>query len=428
MLFGRLVVSPVAVGTVVGMESRIRGTLPQGRPWSHEARLLLLHMLGALVALGLIGDCVCFEGPTAWVPHKGGSHIHLLHRLLGGGNGRPTACRQMRLGAAGTRKSVPINLFTRTLPLKVRLEHRELASQYSAYANSSKFQSRDTFSGKGESPTTDEVYHLLFSYDPAELSGTDGEPFRYLEGQSVSFLKLRETRNALLDREGPPAKPRLYSVASSPALPDQGLQHSFALCVRHHRYWGPDGKRDPSRDGLCSSLLCTAPIGTEFEVGGPIGSALLLPEDTSVPVIFACTGTGAAPLRSFLRRIVAEPRHGPLIAYIGAGRSSIAPYAREWQALQKLVPPERLQLQFAYSREMTTTQGGKMYVQHLIEKDGDKVLGFLQDGAVMYACGRKDMLPSIKAALQATATRNNLQFDSLFKTLIASRRWRTEVY
>lgn len=67
-------------------------------------------------------------------------------------------------------------------------------------------------------------------------------------------------------------------------------------------------------------------------------------------------------------------------------------------------------------------------LQHLIEKDGDKLLGFLQDDAVMYACGRKDMVPPIKAALQAAAMRSNLQFDSLFKKLIASRRWRTEVY
>ena len=39
-------------------------------------------------------------------------------------------------------------------------------------------------------------------------------------------------------------------------------------CIKHHRYWGPDGLRDPARDGLCSSLLCTAPIGTEFEIAG----------------------------------------------------------------------------------------------------------------------------------------------------------------
>lgn len=63
-----------------------------------------------------------------------------------------------------------------------------------------------------------------------------------------------------------------------------------------------------------------------------------------------------------------------------------------------------------------------------MERDGDKLLRLLHDGALMYICGRKDMLPPIKAALQAAAVRSNLDFTSFFKTLIASKRWRVEVY
>lgn len=66
--------------------------------------------------------------------------------------------------------------------------------------------------------------------------------------------------------------------------------------------------------------------------------------------------------------------------------------------------------------------------QHLIEREGDKVLELLQSGAVMYACGRKDMVAPVKAALKTAAMQNNLEFDSFFKTLVASKRWRAEVY
>lgn len=65
------------------MEPRILGTSPQARPASCEARLLLLWMLGALVVLGLITECMCFKGPTPSVPLMERSHIEVLHRPLG---------------------------------------------------------------------------------------------------------------------------------------------------------------------------------------------------------------------------------------------------------------------------------------------------------------------------------------------------------
>lgn len=52
-----------------------------------------------------------------------------------------------------------------------------------------------------------------------------------------------------------------------------------------------------------------------------------------------------------------------MIAYVGAARASTAPYAREWDHLQKRLGPERLQVHFAFSREMSSPQGGKLYVQ-----------------------------------------------------------------
>lgn len=69
-----------------------------------------------------------------------------------------------------------------------------------------------------------------------------------------------------------------------------------------------------------------------------------------------------------------------------------------------------------------------LLLQHLMEADGDELLRLFEEGALMYVCGRKDMLPPIKAALQAAAQKNNVDFSTLFKSLIASKRWRAEVY
>lgn len=244
--------------------------------------------------------------------------------------------------------------FSRTSPLKVRLEHRELACRYSAYAfleNSRTSAADAAAAGQDDTKGPGQAHHLVFSYDPSALSACGKAPFSYLEGQSVAFVNLVDTRKGFSEQKQGTPKPRLYSLASSPAAPEVGLHHSFSLvgfirgaagwinpvslpprlslssffcrrcfagppplnatciflsrkelfciffktrffilalfvpaifaaccccillaaspqCVKHHLYWGPEGHRDPSKDGLCSALLCTVPIGTSFEIGG----------------------------------------------------------------------------------------------------------------------------------------------------------------
>lgn len=69
-----------------------------------------------------------------------------------------------------------------------------------------------------------------------------------------------------------------------------------------------------------------------------------------------------------------------------------------------------------------------LLLQDLLALEGSKVLSLLQRGGVFYACGRKDMLDPIKASLKAAAVQNGVDFDSFFKALVASKRWRAEVY
>lgn len=159
-------------------------------------------------------------------PDMKDSRSHLQLQEQGGGHG-------LRCPGAAHR-------FSRSAPLKVRLEHREPAATYTAYGEvggplGSSVECTGASGASGsEGEPGDEVHHLVFSYDPSALSGKTQEPFRYLEGQSVSFVNLKDQREGQIQSGAPPPKPRLYSVASSPLCPDKGLQHSFSLVRRKH--------------------------------------------------------------------------------------------------------------------------------------------------------------------------------------------------
>lgn len=127
-----------------------------------------------------------------------------------------------------------IRSFTRDAPLRVRLEHRELASHFSAYEAPREGLLRETPRGPWGAPGAPgvpggDVYHLVFSYDPSAVSARGKGSFRYLEGQSVSFVSIIDNRQQQQQKQQQPVKPRLYSIASSPAAPELGLKHFFSL-------------------------------------------------------------------------------------------------------------------------------------------------------------------------------------------------------
>ena len=56
----------------------------------------------------------------------------------------------------------------------------------------------------------------------------------------------------------------------------------------------------------------------------------------------------------------------------------------------------KFEAKYAISREMANEEGGKMYVQDLIKKDGDMLFDMVDnEGAVVYFCGLKGMMPGV---------------------------------
>ena len=130
------------------------------------------------------------------------------------------------------------------------------------------------------------VNHITF-----DLSG--GNPqLHYVEGQSIGIIPDGE------DANGKPHKLRLYSIAST-RHGDNMAGDTVSLCVRQLQY-EKDGE---TINGVCSTFLCDIEPGAKVKITGPVGKEMLLPDDEEANVIMLATGTGIAPMRTYLRRM-----------------------------------------------------------------------------------------------------------------------------
>ena len=201
---------------------------------------------------------------------------------------------------------------------------------------------------------------------------------------------------------------RLYSIAST-RYGDYFDGKTASLCVRRATYWDPElGREDPAKKGICSNFLCDATPGTEVTLTGPTGKILLLPEEDPNAVHIMCaTGTGIAPFRTYLRRMFIEDvpnfRFGGLAwLFMGVANSDAKLYDDEFKLISERFP-DQFRLDYAISREQTNKNGGKMYIQDKIEEYAEEVFDLLKNGAHIYFCGLKGMLPGILDMLERVA-------------------------
>lgn len=220
----------------------------------------------------------------------------------------------------------------------------------------------------------DDVRHLVF-----DLGGLD---YSYLEGQSLGVLVPG------VEGGGRPHKLRLYSIASS-RHGDDGRGRSASLCVK--RVIFEDPITHAPHLGLASNYLCDLRPGAEVLVTGPSGRQFLLPDDPDANVVMIATGTGIAPFRAFLRRIYRElPAWRGQVRLIFGVRTEAECLYRDELASYGDRPGYRFIT--AFSREQTTSDGRRMYVQHRIAEHLDDLGPLLDLGATfLYICGLKGM-------------------------------------
>eukprot|EP00210_Caulerpa_lentillifera_P004974 g4748.t1 len=252
----------------------------------------------------------------------------------------------------------------------------------------------------------------------------------YVEGQSYGVIPPGSKINS--KGKTVPLGTRLYSIASS-RYGDSFNGHTTSLCVRRATYWDPETKKqDPEKKGICSNFLCDAQPGQEVMMTGPTGKVLLMPEDPNSTMIMVATGTGIAPYRSFWRRMFFEniPNYkftGLAWLFMGVANSDAKLFDDEIVKIGENYP-DQFRCDYALSREQTNKSGGKMYIQDKLEEYGDEIFDLLADGAHIYFCGLKGMMPGINETLEKVATSKGIDYNEWIKGLKKRNTWHVEVY
>uniref|UniRef100_A0A7C9DUD6 Ferredoxin--NADP reductase, chloroplastic n=1 Tax=Opuntia streptacantha TaxID=393608 RepID=A0A7C9DUD6_OPUST len=251
----------------------------------------------------------------------------------------------------------------------------------------------------------------------------------YWEGQSYGVIPPGENPK----KPGSPHNVRLYSIAST-RYGDYFDGKTATLCVRRAVYYDPEtGKEDPEKMGVCSNFLCNAKPGDKVQITGPSGKVMLLPEDDpSATHIMIATGTGVAPFRGYLRRMFMEDVptfkfNGLAWLFLGVANSDSLLYDEEFSKyLQDY--PANFRYDRALSREQKNKKGGKMYVQDKIEEYSDEIFKLLDQGAHIYFCGLKGMMPGIQDTLKRVAEERGENWDEKLAQLKKKKQWHVEVY
>ena len=267
---------------------------------------------------------------------------------------------------------------------------------------------------------TGETCHIVINHD--------GD-MPYWEGQSWGVIPPGKKEGT--DKNN---SVRLYSIASS-RYGDDMTGKTGSLCVRRATYWCPELKADdPVKKGICSNFLCDTQPGAEVMMTGPAGKVMLMPEeDPTTDYIMVATGTGIAPYRGFIRRLFAEDTpaasayKGEAWLFLGVANSDALLYDDEFQ-LAKKNNPDNFRIDYALSREEMNTKGGKMYIQDKVEEYADEVFTKLENGAHIYFCGLKGMMPGIQDMLKGVAASKDIDYDEWLKGLKKKKQWHVEVY
>lgn len=256
-----------------------------------------------------------------------------------------------------------------------------------------------------------------------------GGSLPYWEGQSYGVIPPGENPK----KPGQPNTVRLYSIAST-RYGDDFDGKTASLCVRRAVYVDPEtGKEDPEKKGICSNFLCDSKPGDEVKITGPSGKIMLLPEsDPNATHIMVATGTGIAPYRAYLRRMFMEDvptfKFGGLSwLFLGVANTDSLLYHDEFSEYKNKFP-DNFRYDIALSREQRNQSGGKMYVQDKIEEYGEEIFQLLDNGAHIYFCGLKGMMPGIQNTLKQVAEQMGQSWDEKLSALKKNKQWHVEVY
>ncbi|MGG5741514.1 MULTISPECIES: bifunctional cytochrome P450/NADPH--P450 reductase [Bacillus cereus group] len=192
----------------------------------------------------------------------------------------------------------------------------------------------------------------------------------------------------------PALRPRYYSISSSPRVTEKKV--SITVSVVADNAWSGNG----TYKGIASTYLAQLKKGDSITCFiSNSQSGFELPKSPKTPIIMVGPGTGIAPFRGFLQARKSMKINGESLGeahlYFGC-RSPKEDYLYQ-EELEQTQKEGIVALHTAFSR-MNNQQ--KIYVQHLIKQDAEKVINLLNQGAHIYICGDgRKMAPDVENTL-----------------------------
>lgn len=112
---------------------------------------------------------------------------------------------------------------------------------------------------------------------------------------------------------------------------------------------------------------------------------------------------------------------------MGVANSDSKLYDDEIQSLVAAYP-DQFRVDYALSREQNNRRGGKMYIQDKVEEYADEVFDLLKNGAHIYFCGLKGMMPGILEMLERVAQSKGINYEEFIEGLKHNGQFHVEVY
>uniref|UniRef100_A0AC34Q6H4 NADPH--cytochrome P450 reductase n=1 Tax=Panagrolaimus sp. JU765 TaxID=591449 RepID=A0AC34Q6H4_9BILA len=216
---------------------------------------------------------------------------------------------------------------------------------------------------------------------------------------------------------------RYYSISSSPKL-NSDVVSITAVTTRYNI-----GER--LIKGVCTNYLSRQIVGSKTPIFVR-KSTMRLPHRPNIPVIMIGPGTGFAPFRGFLQERAWQKEQGKevgdMILFFGC-RHPEHDYIYQ-NEIEKYVEDQVLtDLYVAFSRY----QENKIYVQHLMWEQKDRVWELLQNNANIYVCGdARNMARDVQNTfLRIFREVGGMDVDAAqkyFKELERQRRYQADVW
>lgn len=248
-----------------------------------------------------------------------------------------------------------------------------------------------------------------------EISATKMDLTDLLKAYPVKDAAQFEEVLAILN----PMAPRLYTMASSPAA-HSGEVH--AIVAKDSFTVNGDKKY-----GVCSSWLGSLKPNTSVNFFVQKNKRFRLPA-ADRDIIMIGPGTGIAPYRSFLAERDALGATGRNWLFFGEQHfTTDFLYQTEMQNLFETGVLTKISL--AFSRD----QPEKIYVQHRMLEQGAELYNWIQSGAHIYLCGKKDPMSvdvehTLAEIIEKFGEKTKEEAKEYFQQMQADGRYSEDVY